>query len=438
MMRPQTDPSVTLLNLLPIYEQMGGDFAPLLRRLRELALERNTRVCLVGGPVRDLLLGYPVNDLDFSVVGDAITLAKSLAEEVGATVRVHTRFGTASVSLGNAHIDLVTARRESYPMPGALPVVEPSSLEDDLSRRDFSINAMAILPEEQGPLLLDPTGGRQDLEQGLVRILHANSFRDDPTRLFRALRYEQRFNFALAGETGKEFHRAVESGCLGTVSGDRLRHELERIFTEEFPGRVLVRAVQSGLLPALSPGLYRLEFISRWDTTLSQEAEWNVAEWKVNESLTWLAALAYPLTDGEADVLIARLNMPMVWAKVVRDTLAVREAEEWLSDITFPPSEVCRTLDTLSKEALRLVAGVTESANVASRVREYLTNYQNTGTVLRGTDLIALGIPPGPEVGAVLSILREARLDGEVRSETDERRWVSDLVSNRHFGSGQA
>ena len=104
----------------------------------------------------------------------------------------------------------------------------------------------------------------------------------------------------------------------------------------------------------------------------------------------------------------------------------------------MPPSEVCRTLDTLSKEALRLVAGVTESANVASRVREYLTNDQNTGTVLRGTDLIALGIPPGPEVGAVLSTLREARLDGEVKSETDERKWVSDLVSNRHFGSGQA
>ncbi len=171
---------------------MGGGGLFAFRTLRRLALKNSWRVYLVGGPVRDVLLNTAIKDLDFGVEGDAPALAQQLAKELGGSVVTHPRFMTAALVMPDLRLDLVTARREVYPRPGDLPRVFPGSVTDDLSRRDFSINALALPLWESAPQILDPEGGLADLDAGVVRVLHERSFRDDPTRLLRAARYEQR------------------------------------------------------------------------------------------------------------------------------------------------------------------------------------------------------------------------------------------------------
>ena len=228
----------------------------MVQDLISLAELRDVAVYLVGGPVRDWLLGLPAKDLDFVVEGNAPELAREMASRMGGQAVVHGRFGTATLSRGDLRVDLATARRETYPAPGALPQVEPSSILDDLARRDFSINAMAAPMGGADKTLLDPKGGLEDLGRGSIRILHSRSFRDDPTRLFRAVRYEQRLGFAIEKATETLLVDAVESDCLDSVSGDRIRHELHWIFEEKEPVRTLIRANDLGLLHFLeSAGL---------------------------------------------------------------------------------------------------------------------------------------------------------------------------------------
>ena len=167
---------------------VSGGYLAVLQSLRRRATEGGLPIYLVGGPVRDALLGVPVKDLDFVLIGDAPELAEELASELGGAVTVHPRFGTATVEVQGDRVDMVTARKETYPHPGSLPVVSASGLEDDLARRDFSINAMALPLAGDSAPVVDPHGGLQDQGVGLVRILHPQSFADDPTTMLRAVR----------------------------------------------------------------------------------------------------------------------------------------------------------------------------------------------------------------------------------------------------------
>ena len=178
-------------------------------------------VYLVGGTVRDLLLGEPSFDVDIAVEGDAIALAEALAQALGGRVRTHRKFGTAAVFYGErGRVDVVTARTESYDAPAVLPSVEHAGIHDDLFRRDFTINAMAVsLREDDLGQLVDPFGGRTDLEARRIRVLHARSFVDDPTRIFRAVRYENRLGFRMDEETLRLAHDSVETGTSATSRG---------------------------------------------------------------------------------------------------------------------------------------------------------------------------------------------------------------------------
>ncbi|GAI06484.1 unnamed protein product, partial [marine sediment metagenome] len=212
----------------------------LLRDTSKEASKLGQRVYLVGGIVRDLLLGYPNFDLDLVTEGDAVELANRIARISGAGLVIYPRFSTAKIKSGDFAIDIATARSETYARPGALPAVTPSSIEKDLFRRDFSINAMAIsLTAEDYGQLLDPHHGKDDLHSHLIRILHPDSFSDDATRILRAIRYEQRLGFNLEHETARLLKRDIP--MLDTISGDRIRHELELIFREEHPEHVIKR-----------------------------------------------------------------------------------------------------------------------------------------------------------------------------------------------------
>ena len=342
---------------------------PELATVREVAEQP---VYLVGGAVRDLLLGRGRADIDLVVEGDAAELAARL----GAEVVEHERFATAKAKLDGHEVDIATARSESYPQPGALPVVEPAGdVEADLARRDFTINAMAI-PLRGEPRLIDPHDGQADLAAGLLRVLHQRSFEDDPTRALRAARYAARFGFELEEETAGLLRRTE----LGTVSEDRRRAELLRVAAETEAPRAL------GLLE----------------------------EWKLVELQP----------DGEElAARMARLLSERPWS------LAVKRPEAVLAAALNPPGremELVEASPGSPSEAVEIARRFGPADLVMARVRgaEWLEDYVRewTGIDLEidGQDLIDAGIPEGPAVGRGLANALRRKLDGEISGREQE------------------
>jgi tRNA nucleotidyltransferase (CCA-adding enzyme) len=244
-----------VINLANKIEQsLPEELAVLIRKSATIAGGKNLQLYLVGGVVRDLMLRQSNFDLDLVVEGDAIALAKEFTEKVGGKLTVHTMFNTAKLSLGKWSIDIAMARTETYAKPGALPSVKPGTIKTDLFRRDFTINAMAVcLSTENYGELIDLYGGLNDLNNKLLRILHEKSFIDDATRIWRAIRYEQRLGFQIEPETLKLLKRDVP--ILKTVGGYRLRRELELVLAEKEPEQILLRADKLGVLKELHPPL---------------------------------------------------------------------------------------------------------------------------------------------------------------------------------------
>ncbi|MGH2524794.1 MAG: CCA tRNA nucleotidyltransferase, partial [Anaerolineales bacterium] len=235
-------------------ERLPGPRRALLARVGHLAATQQLPVYLVGGFVRDLLLGLSPTDFDFVVEGPAPALARLVARELGGEVTVHAPFGTATwFSPEGAVIDFASARTERYPQPAALPVVSaPAPISADLSRRDFTINALAVRVDGvYYGQLLDPHHGQADLAAGIVRVLHPHSFQDDPTRLFRAVRYEQRLGFRIAPETVPLIPGSW--AALAALTGDRIRHEFEMIFREPNVVPMLARLAELEVLRHVHP-----------------------------------------------------------------------------------------------------------------------------------------------------------------------------------------
>ena len=363
-----------------------------------------------------------IKDLDFGVQGDALVLAQQLTKGLGGRVVTHPRFMTASLVMPDLRVDLVTARREVYPRSGDLPRVFPGSVLEDLSRRDFSINALALPLWEKAPQVLDPEGGLADLDAGLVRVLHERSFRDDPTRLLRAARYGQRLGFELEGQTRRWVADAVAKGFLVRVSGDRIRQELARIFEEKQPRPALRRAAGLGVLAAIHPA---------WEEDMLAAGAFNDGfRYSLfdgttdHDSLVCLAGLTYHFSPEQGESLIRRLNMPKAWSAVVRDTVHLRGIESQLAKEALPPSHIYRLLQSLSPTAIRAVAKITSSQRASEAMSLFLDRLSRVAPRLRGSDLISLGVAAGPMVSQMLERLRDRRLDGQVDSGEDERRWV--------------
>ena len=389
----------------------------MLNGLRRCAADQAMLLYLVGGPVRDVLMDLPVHDLDFVLEGDAVALAREVAAELGGDVVSHHAFGTASVILGPDRIDIVTARRETYPYPGALPQVYPGTIEDDLARRDFSINAMAVRLGAEHEGLLDPHGGMADLKAGVVQALHPGSFVDDPTRIFRAVRYEQRLGFLIEPETLHQMDEAVGSGGIRNLSPDRVRHEIEHILEENNPGPALLRLAELGVLSQIAPGLSSLPAVERLMAMQGRATP-----------MMYLAALACPLAPAQAEILIGRLNMPNSWARVARDTVMLREIEGELASPGIPNSRVAHLLLGKSEDAIRAVALVSHSPVIALLLEEFLVKLRLLFPKLDGNDMLALGVPPGPCVGRMLRELTDAKLDGLVNTVEDEIRFVREAL----------
>ena len=380
------------------------------------------QVFLVGGMVRDLLLDRPTRDPDLlvqetvPVIDAASRYGALLAAALRGSVSPPSQFATVKVEVSGLDIDIATARRETYASPAALPDVRPATIERDMARRDFTVNAIAVdLSPKSFGAVVDLHGGVADLEQGVLATLYEDSFRDDPTRLFRALRYGTRLHLRMSLIAETTLSRSAR--YIDELSGDRVRHELERIFAEEEPGAVLARAEDFGLLHVVLPGL-------SWNADMSRAAA------KVRDAgpLVNLALLATSLSREGAARLAERINATGEWASVIEDTAAIGERIPELADGGLSPSAVHAALEGASPEAVLAWAALSDDA-AAGRLRDYHDRLRHVRPDLNGDDLLALGVPQGPRVGELLRDLLAARLDGAVSTRADEEAIVRRSLS---------
>jgi tRNA nucleotidyltransferase (CCA-adding enzyme) len=383
--------------------------------------EMGQELYIVGGVVRDLFLGRANFDFDLVVEGDAIILARKLEEDSQAKLKIHSRFGTAKLDYPGFSLDLATARNETYSKPGALPTVKPGSIKDDLIRRDFSINAMALQlnPQRFGELV-DLYHGKDDLERRLIRILHPKSFIDDATRIFRAIRYEQRLSFKLEEETEKLLRQNV--AMLDTISGDRIRHELELILKEDEPERAIRRAEELGVLGQLHPSL---KGNGRLSEMFSKARQTGV---RGSLSTLYLCLLIHNLTENENEQFISLLNFSKSSSQAIRQTLQLKAQLHKLTNSKLKPSDIYQLLRYYSTPAVQANALASESPIASQHINLYLNKSRYVKPRLNGEDLKKMGIRTGPKIGEILNALREAKLNGEVRTRKDEEK----LVHNWH------
>jgi len=379
---------------------------PVLVRLRpHLAGE----VSVVGGVVRDALLGREhLHDLDLVVEGDAIALAQAVGHSLGAPVAAHPRFGTAVIELPHAdgHVDFISARRERYPSPGALPIVEPGSLLDDLARRDFTVNAMAVRITGPGAgELVDPHGGLRDLDAGVVRALRENAFIEDPSRIVRAARYAGRLGFAVEAATRAAIQAAVPGLAWDSA---RVADELRRLLAEEDPGPALSLLSGLGVRGIAPDGPVP---ITRLDDARSELA---VCDPHAPMPALWALRAGVAL-DRPTRELVALPG----WARGVAAEVAAGPPLRDALQGAERPSEIDRLLGQAPVATI-----VAARALGAPHILEWWTSWRGVQVVVRGADLIAAGVAPGPAIGRALAALRAALLDGVVSGADAQRRFA--------------
>lgn len=396
-----------LENLVP------DSFKDTVKKVQLIGQEHGYSVYLVGGFVRDVILGRRTVDIDIAVEGDAIKIARELQSLKPGKLTIFNDFLTAKIEWPEFNLDLATARQEHYPHPGALPVVEPARIEEDLLRRDFTINAMAIsLNYPTEGILVDPSNGYKDLKEELIRILHDRSFVDDATRIWRAVRYEQRLNFKIEEHTLDLLLRSLE--MLKTISGDRLRYELECILKEECPEKALRRAEELGLLDYLSPELS----ISGEVAERFHRAREHYGQTPPQE--VYLALLLWDITPTEKERLINFLKFNQKAASIIRETGDLKKVN--LED-ALTPGQIYEKLEGYLDLALTVYLLASDSKN-AERIKLYLDKLRFTRPSLSGDDLKRLGLKEGPMIGECLEALRRALINGEISSPEQEEQFV--------------
>ena len=395
---------------------LPSDVVVLLRTAGHLAegdkLGAAEGVYLVGGPVRDLLLGVESEDIDITVIGDGEAFGQALAKELGGTVAARSQFGTVVLRVGDPLVDVATARRESYSSPGALPDVEPDGLEADLARRDFTINSMAvdITPSGWGELI-DSHGGQRDLTMRRIRVLHEKSFVDDPTRILRALRYERRLGFGIDPTTLSYMERDAQ--YLDYVTGTRIFAELSKILAEDGRAETLRTAEERGILAAIHPA-FRISARALQAMGESEKAG------EERDALFYVALIAASLVESEAEAVIDRLEPPSEWASVLRAGPQLRPVVAVLERPDLRLSEIYDVLKPFPAPTLSAQLALSPPTLQRERLEQYMTELRFVKPECGGDDLMAAGVPQGPLVGQLLDELLNARLDRTTRSKEDE------------------
>ena len=419
-------------------ETLPASLQRLLEQVGHVAVREDAQAYVVGGFVRDLLLAVRNLDVDILVEPDGMALARAVAAETGGELKGEPRFGTAKVTLPDGfRLDFAAARAESYARPGALPDVEESSIGDDLRRRDFTINAMALAlrPECFGKLL-DPFNGKRDLEQRRIRVLHNLSFVDDPTRIFRAVRFEERYHFRMDRHTESLARQGIAAGILSSITPERVLIKLRRLVSERKPVGALLRLDQLGVTEWLSPGL-------KLDPDLLRRLPGALDWWNANapEPVTALVVylagmLATAGVDAALDAAKNRLRVPAPELRGLEAALRAGEQVERLLPEEAVPAEVTRRLRTLGPEALvflraRVASDGEDRAKRAALLERFIKQWRSVKLEITGDVLTRAGYPAGPELGKALARTLDAKLNGEVQGPEEELVYARALLDTR-------
>ena len=379
-------------------------------------------VFLVGGTVRDILLGERNFDVDVVVEGDAIALARAVADKLDGRVRAHRKFGTAVVIYGeNERLDLVTARSETYHAPAALPTVAPGTIQEDLHRRDFTINAMAVsLKGENLGELVDPFEGRADLEARRIRVLHDRSFIDDPTRILRAIRYEDRYGFRMDEHTVELARRCIATGHVGDLSGARLRDELMALLEEGDVSHAIPRLAELGAEKEIHPHVVADdEAVRLFDRlrALNERYGLGIPAWRLG-----LEALARNLPHAEIDAWLHGLKVRNHDIDQIEG--AIVEGPRIAADLGGAPADVVEAAAHRDPDAPLFALALTDS----ERLHEYFERLRGIRLEIDGTDIAELGLAESPRVGEILRELRRRKLNGELDGRESELAAARELV----------
>lgn len=425
-------------------EQLESFLTPqslaLIRLIKTEAERLDLPLYLVGGSVRDLLLGRGIHDFDLTVEGDAADLAKSVLKRYAGKVVFHSRFGTATWTLDDAtfkrlniplldssgfpsSLDFISARSETYSQPGALPTIKRAGIDEDLRRRDFTINAMALhLDGRYYGQLYDPLGGRIDLERGMLRILHNQSFIDDPTRMIRLVRYAGRYGFQIEPETLRLINDEARE-ILSHMSGERLRHEFDLIFEETNPSSLLHRLAELDLLKPIHPSLqyanFRLPYLEALSSEFGEFTIPGILAFK--RTLGWILWLM-PLTVFDIETISERLDFPALLTKSARAASSL--LSELPSFVSWRPSQWTFYLEELPSIAVYAVYLLRKEP----ALRDYLVHWRNIKPRITGNDLKERGLEPGPKFTTILQQLRAAWLDGDVTNDREEKALLDKLI----------
>ena len=384
-------------------------------------------VYLVGGAVRDVLMGEPNFDVDIAVEGDGIALGRALAGALGGRVVPHEKFGTAIVLYGNGgRVDVATARTEFYDYPGALPTVEQASIRQDLYRRDFTVNAMAVsLKGEDFGRLVDYFGGHRDLADGVVRVLHNLSFIDDPTRIFRAIRYETRYGFRMDAHTLGLAKACVEMELVGELSSARLRDELQALLGEEVVGDSVRRMAELGIDRAIHPRLAAdaeaVKLIGELDELRAAYAA-DAPAWRLR-----LAVLARRLSSTEVLEWGERLKLRRRDAERIADAVIVAPKLRELAGSTKEAAALWARVAPHDPDGA-LLALATAKGRARKRLARYFEELRDVRLEISGGDLAELGLGESPQVGAILEELLRRKLNGELDGRAAEIEAARELL----------
>jgi tRNA nucleotidyltransferase (CCA-adding enzyme) len=420
-----------------IMEQLPVGIIRTLREFGRLAERLRFKAYAVGGFVRDLLMRRPNLDIDIVVEGDGIDFARTFAAEHGIRARCHKKFNTAVLIFPNGlRVDVATARFEYYQYPAALPIVEFGSLKMDLYRRDFTINTLAIAlnPHNFGQLI-DFFGGQRDLKEKTIRVLHNLSFVEDPTRILRAVRFEQRFGFRIGKQTATLIRTAVRMGLIEKLGGHRLLHEIQLILMEDDPSPALMRMAEYGVLAVLSPNMRFERKMEELFSRLREVISWHRLSF-LDEPLDrwWVYCLGLfsTLPRGDLQTVWTRLDLNeslrerMLWTYLQVEGLLGGFFQ--LPD--HRPSDIYRAFQGFRPEELLFMMARTQRESVRKAISHYFFRYRLVKAELKGRDLQALGIPPGPVYKQLLDELLQAQLNGIVKNRQEELSYLQDHHSD--------
>jgi tRNA nucleotidyltransferase (CCA-adding enzyme) len=411
-----------------IKERLDKDVFNHLEKISQIGDRLNILLYVVGGFVRDLLLNIPNQDIDIVVEGEGIPFAACLAEEFGGRVTSHEKFGTSVVIFPDGYrIDIATARMEYYKYPGALPTVEKSSVKSDLFRRDFTVNSMAVkLTGANAYCLIDFFNGERDLRSREIHVLHSLSFIEDPCRLFRAIRFEQRFNFAMGKQAEAFMRSTIKKRLVDTLSGARLFNEIKILLNEKGPMGCIRRMQELDLFQFVSPEMLQvpkdIEVLERLEPVLSWADRVITAD-KPDVWYVYFLGLFYSLREDAFLKAVDRLSLPTRMKNSLQaDRIHCRKILRLLvSNKEWGPKEIYHAFANLSVTAVVYLIALSSTDRLNQYANIYFTQYQGKAEpVLTGDDLVKMGLEPGPAFQSVLNALREARVIGNVNSREEE------------------